>query len=444
MEELNLIRTGLPWLPKVPSRWRMMRNKDFLYETKDVVGNKSKEYTLLSLTTKGVIPRDVNSGKGKFPSDFSKYKVVTKGDIAFCLFDIDETPRTVGLAPMDGMLTGAYSIFHVHNINPRYLYHYYLTLDDLKALKPLYTGLRKTIGSDVFASVKIPVPSAKEQQSIVSYLDWQESAINKVLATKRKEISLLKEAEHVFIKRLILGANSDCSMKNTKLPWAAEVPEHWQRTRHKHLFNVVSNKVGDNSSEYTLLSLTTQGVIPRDIESGKGKFPSDFSSYQVVNKGQFVFCLFDVDETPRTVALSDESGMITGAYTVFDVKGADAKYLLYYFMMIDDEKAFKPLYSGLRKVINVDTFLSQSIYLPPIEEQREIVKKIEAFIVESKKAEMVYQEEIALLKEAKTNISLKTISGQIDTRNIVIPEYEYCEDIEETDEEYDFIDGEEE
>ena len=112
--------------------------------------------------------------------------------------------------------------------------------------------------------------------------------------------------------------------------------------------------------------------------------------------------------------------------------------------MIDDEKAFKPLYSGLRKVINVDTFLAQSIYLPPIEEQREIVKKIEAFIVESKKAEMVYQEEIALLKEAKTNISLKTISGQIDTRNIVIPEYEYCEDLEETDEEYDFIDGEEE
>lgn len=174
MEELNLIRTGLPWLPKVPSRWRMMRNKDFLDETKDVVGDKSKEYTLLSLTTKGVIPRDVNSGKGKFPSDFSKYKIVTKGDIAFCLFDIDETPRTVGLAPMDGMLTGAYSIFHVHNINPRYLYHYYLTLDDLKALKPLYTGLRKTIGSDVFASVKIPLPSAKEQQSIVSYLDWQE------------------------------------------------------------------------------------------------------------------------------------------------------------------------------------------------------------------------------------------------------------------------------
>ena len=385
----------------------------------------------------------MTSGKGKFPADFSKYKIVTKGDIAFCLFDIDETPRTVGLASCDGMLTGAYSIFHIRNINPRYLYHYYLTLDDLKALKPLYTGLRKTISSDVFASVKIPVPSAQEQQSIVSYLDWQESAINKVLSTKRKEINLLKEAEHIFIKNLILGANDKFKMKKTKLPWAPEVPEHWKRVRHKHLFKLVSSKVGDNASEYTLLSLTTQGIIPRDIESGKGKFPSDFSSYQVVYKGQFVFCLFDIDETPRTVGLSNEDGMITGAYTVFDISGANAKYLLYYFMMIDDEKAFKSLYTGLRKVINVDTFLAQSIYLPPLDEQEKIVKKIEAFIIESQKAEAVYQNEILLLKEAKTNISLKTISGQIDTRNIEIPEYEFCEDTEKIDDEYDLLEGEE-
>lgn len=444
MDEMNLIDTGLPWLPKVPSRWKLMRNKDFLEETKAVVGENSSEYTLLSLTTQGIIPRDVDSGKGKFPSDFSKYKIVTKGDMAFCLFDIDETPRTVGLAPIDGMLTGAYSIFHVQGINSRYLYHYYLTLDNLKALKPLYTGLRKTIGSDVFASVKIPVPSLEEQDTIVAYLDWQESAINKVLTTKRKEIALLKEAEHIFIKRLILGANTQHIMKKTELPWATEVPEHWKRTRHKCLFVPVSEKVGEKSSEYTLLSLTTQGVIPRDVESGKGKFPSDFSSYQIVNKGQFVFCLFDIDETPRTVGLSFEDGMITGAYTVFDVKEADPKYLLYYFMMIDDEKAFKPLYTGLRKVINVDTFLAQSIYLPPLDEQNEIVKKIEAFIVESKRAELVYQDEISLLKEAKTSISLKTISGLIDTRNIVIPAYEYIEDVEENDNYDECVVGEEE
>lgn len=431
MSNADTIETGLPWLPEIPSRWEIMRNKDFLVETKDVVGEKSSEYTLLSLTTRGIVPRDIESGKGKFPSDFSKYKVVRNGDIAFCLFDIDETPRTVGLSAHDGMLTGAYSIFHIKDINPRYLYHYYLALDNVKALKPLYTGLRKTINSNIFASLKIPVPSLGEQEKIVEYLDWQESTINKLMATKRKEIALLKEAEHIFIKQAILGAESVCEKQRTGLPWIPEVPSHWSKTRHKFLFNVSSTKVGDKLSEYTLLSLTTKGVIPRDLESGKGKFPSDFSSYQIVKKGQFVFCLFDVDETPRTVGIAKDDGMITGAYTVFDVKGVDPEYLLYYFLMIDDEKAFKPLYTGLRKVINVDTFLAQTIYLPPLDEQKAIVRKIEAFLLKSQKTEQVYQHELALLKEIRTNVALQTISGRIDTREIFIPDYEIVQDLDE-------------
>ena len=420
--------TGLPWLQYIPDRWKLMRNKDFLYEKKEIVGEKSSEYKLLSLTTQGIIPRDVDSGKGKFPSDFSKYKIVSEGDMAFCLFDIDETPRTVGLSAYDGMLTGAYSIFGVKGINPKYLYYYYLTLDNIKALKPLYTGLRKTISSDVFGSLKLPVPPEEEQNKIVAYFDWQESTINKIILTKRKEIALLKEAEHIYIKNLVFGLNPSNDIIHTNIPWAPQIPRHWTKTRFKYLLELTSTKVGDKSSDYTLLSLTTKGIIPRDIESGKGKFPSDFSSYQVVEAGQMVLCLFDIDETPRTVGLSDIDGMITGAYTVFNIKNVDAKYLLYYLQVIDDEKAFKPIYTGLRKVINTDIFLSQTMYLPPLAEQKKIVETIERFLKVSKHAEDVYQREIDLLKEARVNISLRTISGKIDTRNIIIPDYEHIED----------------
>ena len=94
-------------------QWCLVRNRDIFTEKTDVVGDDFSNYTLLSLTTKGVIPRDLESGKGKFPSDFKSYKIVHKNDIAFCLFDIDETPRTVGLANEDGMLTGAYTIYPV-------------------------------------------------------------------------------------------------------------------------------------------------------------------------------------------------------------------------------------------------------------------------------------------------------------------------------------------
>ena len=147
---------NLPWLKQIPSHWEIRRNKNIFTEMKAEVGERSSEYTLLSLTLKGIIPRDMEAG-GKFPSDFGKYKIVKKGYMAFCLFDVDETPRTVGLSEYDGMLTGAYTIMQVANINSRYVLYYYLALDNGKQLKPLYKGLRKTINIDTFQSTKIPV-----------------------------------------------------------------------------------------------------------------------------------------------------------------------------------------------------------------------------------------------------------------------------------------------
>ena len=129
--------TDLPWLEHIPSHWEIKKNKNVFVESKELVGDKSSDYTLLSLSLQRVVPRDVESGKGKFPKSFDTYKVVKSGDMAFCLFDMDETPRTVGLSNHDGMLTGAYDIFHIQGINPRFLEYYYIALDDMKALRLL-------------------------------------------------------------------------------------------------------------------------------------------------------------------------------------------------------------------------------------------------------------------------------------------------------------------
>lgn len=167
----NYKETNIPWLEKVPSHWEMLRNKNVLIEQKTVVGSESAQYPLLSLTLNGVILRDMISAKGKFPKEFDTYKIVSKNNIIFCLFDIDETPRTVGISNHNGMITGAYDVFEIININSIFLYYYYLAIDNAKALKPLYTGLRKVIGVPTFKSTKIPVPPKEEQEQIVAYLD---------------------------------------------------------------------------------------------------------------------------------------------------------------------------------------------------------------------------------------------------------------------------------
>jgi type I restriction enzyme S subunit len=104
--------------------------------------------------------------------------------------------------------------------------------------------------------------------------------------------------------------------------------------------------VGKRHRDYRLLSLTKQGVILRDLSSGKGKFSADMGTSQEVRGGDFVFCFFDVPETPRTVGLSRHDGMITGAYTVFKWLGNGvAEYFELFYQALDDRKLLSPLYS---------------------------------------------------------------------------------------------------
>ena len=197
--------SGIPWIGLIPEHWELCRNKDIFTESKDVVGENAESYTLLSLTKQGVIIRDLSEGKGKFPKEFNTYKIVEPGDIIFCLFDVDETPRTVGLSTHHGMITGAYDVFKVKRILPQYILYYYLAIDDRKAMRPLYKGLRKVVPMPSFMSCKIPVPPLSEQQAIVSYIDERLSKIDRCLADLQAEIDYLKEFKQRLISDAVTG-----------------------------------------------------------------------------------------------------------------------------------------------------------------------------------------------------------------------------------------------
>ncbi len=103
------------------------------------------------------------------------------------------------------------------------------------------------------------------------------------------------------------------SYKDSGVEWLGEIPGEWDLIPNKHLFSIRKDTVGRKSDGFTLLSLTLKGIISRDMENLQGKFPAEFDSYQIVKPGNLVFCLFDVEETPRTIGHSNHLGMITGA-----------------------------------------------------------------------------------------------------------------------------------
>ncbi len=237
--------SGVQGLGEIPYQWKMLSNKYIFKLKKNQVGKKSTDYVLLSLTLNGVIKRDMENPQGKFPAEFDTYQEVKKGDFIFCLFDVEETPRGVGLSNIDGMITGAYTVMESSdNFDKNFLYYFYLNLDSDKRLRPLYTGLRNIISKEKFFSYKTFVPPLPEQTAIAAFLDRKTALIDQAIHIKQKQIDLLKERRQILIHKAVTrGLNPNVKMKDSGVEWIGEIPEHWEVKRIKH----VSSKIVDGA-----------------------------------------------------------------------------------------------------------------------------------------------------------------------------------------------------
>ncbi len=428
--------TPLPWLPNIPAHWELVRNKNIFEETKDVVGDDIDAYPLLSLTTKGIILHDVASGKGKFPKDFNTYKIVKPGDMAFCLFDIDETPRTVGLSQYNGMLTGAYTIFHVANINPHYAYYYYLLLDNVKAMRPLYSGLRKTINAGTFLSCKLPLPPRPEQDQIVRFWDWKVSSINRLISIKRKQIALLHERQRVYISHIVThGLHNNVSTKNSGVEWIGDIPEHWQTMRCKYLLSERDERSQEGQEQHLSMS-QKYGLVPDSQLDERRMLSESYAGGKLCYKDDLV--LNRLKAHLGVFALSPQSGVISPDYTVL-IPNRERVLPTFAETVLKSVRCRGELRIRVRGIIEgfwrlyTDDFNTIVLPVPPIEEQAEIMEYIIEFRDKTKKYEDNLTQEISTLQEFKPRLISDMVIGKIDVRGIEIPECEFVEETVDTE-----------
>jgi len=406
---------NLPWLRAIPSNWDILRNKNVMSEQKNIVGEDSNNYTLLSLTLKGIIKRDLENAKGKFPKEFDTYKIVNSGDIIFCLFDIDETPRTVGLAEQNGMITGAYDVFATNNkfINKYYLYYYYLSLDNIKALKPLYTGLRKVINPSSFNGIKLPIPTRTEQDQIVRYLDWKVSLINKYINAKKKQIELLKE---YFSKRItdLLFNNTDSFIKM----------KHLSEYRLQYGANASGIDYTDKFPRYIRIT---------DINNDGSLKEDDILSLNVSNYKDYLLENGDI--------LFARSGATVGKTFIYKSEYGKSCFAGYLIRIIPNKKLVIPEYlyyftlssnytEWLKQVfiqttiqnISAEKYKELDIPFTSLEKQVELVSKIQNELGSNEKIVKGIEKEIKLLQEYRIRLISDVVTGKVDVQGIRVPE----------------------
>lgn len=188
-------------------------------------------------------------------------------------------------------------------------------------------------------------------------------------------------------------------------PWIHIETNNWQYLPFKQIFEFQKEK--SPSSSPTVLSLTLNGVVVRDISTNEGQLAADYSDSAYVSMGDFI--LNPMDLRSGSVAISNFEGVTSNAYYIFRVREnfrtkINPKFYEYYLRANYKNDAFyshgsgigRPEGSGGRWTLGRDVLQGFPVPLPSLVEQNKIVEKIEKVINSI--------DEILSLKSIQTNL----------------------------------------
>ena len=201
--------SGIEWVGDIPEEWEVRRIKT-LFRLRDEKNYLPlEEVNLISLyTDKGVVQHcDLEQTTGNKASNADGYKKVYENDIVVNI--ILCWMGAVGRSAFTGVTSPAYDIYVPSDeIECRYYHHYFRTKgfsgDCYKRGKGIM-AMRWRTYSDQFRDIPVVMPSKKEQQEILAYLDAKTAEIEKLIAKKEKFLAELEAYKKSLIFEYVTG-----------------------------------------------------------------------------------------------------------------------------------------------------------------------------------------------------------------------------------------------
>lgn len=411
--------SGIEWIGDIPVSWKIMPNKYLMRKEKKICPVYHGE-DILSLTMKGVIVRDLDAG-GKMPTSFDGYQRLEAGNLLMCLFDIDVTPRCIGLIKQAGVSSPAYSQFVLRKgADAAYYCYYYTMLDNDKTLLHLAKNLRHSLTEDQLGAIPVIVPPIEEQQRIADFLDTKCAEIDALTADIQTQIDTLEQYKRSVITETVTkGLNPDAEMKDSGIEWVGEIPAHWLVHPVYYYYGERKNK-NYLGKEDNLLSLSYGRVVRKDINTSDGLLPESFNTYNIVETGDIIIRPTDLQNDKRSLrtGLVKEHGIITSAYIdLCPIKQVDSRYFYFLLHAYDVMKVFYNMGNGVRQGLNYSEFSRLMVFEPPYEEQVAIADYLETKVIEVDAIIERKKEQMSVLNAYKRSLIFEYVTGKKEVRN---------------------------
>ena len=248
----------------------------------------------------------------------------------------------------------------------------------------------------------------------MSYLDGKTARIDQLLALYGRQEQLLAELKQTTIAHAVThGLNPNTPTKHTNIPWLNEIPQHWEVKRIASLF---TGKIQVNSEFlYKHAYKFNYGALVLKNETGnEEEYKDTYIKYSILKKGDIVIngLNLNYDFISQRVALCENDGIITSAYVVCRPRPqVYSEYFNYLFKSMDAQKMFHGMGTGIRLTLSFDELKKQSIPLPPLSEQQEIVAYINEKCEKIDRQITSIRRQIELLQEYKQRLIADLVTG---------------------------------
>lgn len=441
------------WVKSIPAHWDMIRLKGIFQDRKERNNPIVTDFILSLTANQGVVPvaekKDVGGNKPK--EDLTLYNVAHVNDLLVNCMNV--VAGSAGVSKWMGAISPVYYALFPRDENACNVWYYhriFRLITFQRSLLGLGKGIlmhesstgklntvRMRISMDYLNNVLLPVPPRAEQDQIVRYLDWQLSKINGMIAAKKKQINLLQEHLRYSINRAVTHGINGEELVDSGVYWLGDIPKNWDTIKIKWLFDE-DNTRNDEGVEELLTFSRKKGLIPFSEASDKEPSASDLTKYRVVRPGQLLENRMQAWSGMFICVTRD--GCVSPDYSVFNPSAeryVNVKFYEYVFrnpLQIEQfANASRGVGSGFNRLYTPAFGAIYTVY-PPQEEQDAIVEYLDGIQQRYEETIEKIEEEIECLHDMRNRLVSDVITGQIDVRNVEIPEYEL---IEETDDESD-------
>lgn len=407
---------GESWLGEVPAHWNLERLGLHFRERRTKVSDK--DYTPLSVTKNGVVPQLETAAK---TDDGDNRKLVKDGD--FVINGRSDRKGSSGLSKLNGSVSLINIVLQPESsIYPEFSHYLLRSTAFQEEFYRMGNGLVADLWTTHFSDMKnirLALPPIAEQCDIAAFLARQTTRIDTLIEKKTKFIELLKEKRQAVITNAVTkGLDPSAPTQKSGVEWIGQIPANWSV---RPLFSAAKEVYRSNKGmvESNLLSLSYGKVVRRDINAGEGLLPDSFETYQIIEDGEIVMRLTDLqnDQKSLRTALATERGIVTSAYIVIRPSDSlNSEYLAHLMRAYDIQKVFYSMGGGMRQSMKFSDLRRLPLLIPSLQEQKAICLSLHPKLARIDQLATNTERSIELLREHRSALITAVVTGKIDVR----------------------------